>query len=467
MVTHASSRSSALFLVSLLFIILHSMVFIHDYNSPEAFLKGDRADQRIDKFDYVVRGAAATTAIERMRISEPASTPLGRAVQLGAPGDYVVHGLIMQTTGRWGLIITQVLLTWFSVLAIIYLAEHLRMPARWGMLGASVYMLLPGTILQGHALVIEGLFNPILVLAFLALLSAGKRQWRLSATVLAVALLGIVVFLRPHLLFLPLAMTAVLLWTLFKDREKNWKQHLGIFLIPLAMAPVLLWSAYSSATSGSSQISPLNTGPSWHWRVRLERMGGYINEDLVSKTQDSQSISTGEFLSIAADYPMPFIRTVITDNANTFLNPGTTYLMRQLEWFENDLGHSHFAELRDKEGILGVIKGLIVWNPVYALFFFGAAAIWLSIVGLALSGVWAWLRGSQIPLYIRALLITNIAYVIFINQGAGLTRWSLRQPAEFAVVLIALYSLYWFANRSGIKNKILGLVSGKAETNAL
>lgn len=454
-------------IVSLLFWSLHCLIFVHDYHSPEAFLKGDRADQRIDKYDYVLRGSAATTAIENLRISEPAPTPVSRAVQLGAPGDYIVHGLIMQTSGRWGLIITQVVLTWLSVIAIIYLANYLQIPSRWGMFGAIVYMLLPGTILQGHALVIEGLFNPVLVLAFLALFSASKQHWRGPTMLLAIGLLATVVFLRPHLLFLPLILTAVLLWALFKDQSPtDNKSYLGALLLPLAMAPVLLWSTYSSATSGNAQISPLNTGPSWHWRVRLERMGGYINEDLVSKTQDSENISTGEFLSLAADYPLPFIRTVVTDNANTFLNPGTTYLMRQLELFENDLGHSHFAELRDKEGIIGVIKGLIVWNPLYALFFFGAAAIWLTIVGLALTGVWAWLRGSQIPLPIRALLITNIVYVIAINQGAGLTRWSLRQPAEFAVILIALYSLYWLTRRVGIKNKLSGLIKGQAETNA-
>lgn len=394
---------------------------------------------RMGKVRYMLYGYIPPKASKLLDFDKIPDSSFQRALQLGEAGDYLVHAILYRAGGRGLVIAVQLALTCLSVFALFLLALELGLSPGWALTTAGLYILLPGNLLQPHALATEGLFNPLLVMGITTLVFCVNRNWPLRYWLIATALLGMMVFIRTQMLLLPIALACILWWHM-----KGSPRRSAALLLLLSVAPLLLWNSWAMMASDRMQLTPKGADINMHLQVRLERMNVILGNPEKAAEKKS-SVTVSQFMHAVIEHPVAFAKTVLIDNANYLLNPGLTYLLRHIEVFEFETtsGYRYFARLRDTGGIFSVILGLFDRGLLYAITFLATAAAWLAVIGLAARGAWLWvttntLQGDNAPA-IRAMLFVVVIYVFSIIQLAGISRWSLRQPAEFVIILLAAF----------------------------
>lgn len=426
-------------LLGLAFFLIHIPLLIHDIQSPKAFQKADRGYVRMGKIRYMLYGYIPPKAKRLLDFDSIPDSSFQRAIQLGEAGDYLVHALLYKAGGRGLVIAVQLVLTCLSIFALFLLALELGLNTEWAVTTAALYMLLIGNLLQPHILATEGLFNPLLVMGITTLVICINRSLPYRYWLIATALLGVTVFIRTQMLLLPLVFACILWWYM-----KGHPRRPATLLLWLAVLPLLLWDGIAMMASDRMQLTPKGADITMHLQTRLERMHVILGIPK-QKVDDEDTVTVPKFMHAVYEHPMAFAKTVLIDNANYLLNPGITYLLRHIEVFkfESKSGYRYFARLRDTGGIVGVFLGLFDRGLLYALSFLVTATAWLAVLVLAVRGVWLWVTTDSLRVEnrpaIRAMLFSVVIYVFCIIQLAGISRWSLRQPAEFVIVLLATF----------------------------
>lgn len=436
--------------LSLCVLAMHLVIAMHLQGVDDSFLRGDRADLRMAKVQFLLHAERPELFMHSdAELAAAQQGPLQRAALLGEAGDYLPHALLYAIGGAPLIVCLQLLLLLAACQMLMRAAQDSGLQAPAAAALALAYALLPGSLLQVHALVVEGLFVPLLCMAIISLWWSGRDNWSGRYLALGVVMLSLAVFVRVHLLLLPLLLAAAA-WHFgprIRRRRSLW--------IAAALLPLVSWSLCTQMLQSHTRLEPVGAGSNWHLNKRLDRMSDTVGADLNQRLADPSRPSFGEFLGIAADEPGAFAKTVVMDNANYIANPGVVYLMRQLDLTPAEHDPHYWADLRDADGIDGVIRGLWQWQPMFATGFLAMAVIWLGIVGLAgLALMRQWLGRPAQPLNPLLLILctTLILYILASIQLAGQSRWSLRQPAEFALLLLAAHQLldFWrsWADRS-------------------
>lgn len=429
-------------ILSICVLAVHLAIALHLQGVDDSFLRGDRADLRLAKMQFLLHAESPEKFdLSGTEIAAAQQGPLQRAALLGEAGDYLPHAMLYAVGGSSLIVSLQLLLLLAACQMLMRAAQDSGLQAPLAAALALAYALLPGSLLQVHALVVEGLFVPLLCMAIISLWWSGRDNWSAGYLALGVVLLSLAVFVRVHLLLLPLLLAATA-WH-FGPRARRWRS----LWIAAALLPLVSWSLCTQMLQSHTRLEPVGAGSHWHLNKRLSRMSDVVGADLNLRLADPDRPRMSEFLQIAADEPTAFAKTVLIDNANYIANPGVIYLMRQLDLTPADHDPHYWANKRDAGGIGGVIRGLWQWQPMFAIGFLAMAVIWLGIIGLAgLALLRHWMSHPAQPLspLLLALCTALILYTLASIQLAGQSRWSLRQPAEFALLLLAAHQLLVF-----------------------
>ena len=413
--------------------LIHALLLIHDLSDPQAWRAGDRSWARAEKIEYVLHGDQPMV-FEHLPRQQAEPDIWNRITRLGAPGDFLPQTVLVTVGGIPLLVLVQSLLAVLSAVFLYRLILMLGLGSGPAVIGAAVYALLPGNLLQAHVLGAEGLFIPLLPISAYCLVAALRGRAPPSRLYLGAAVFGLAALLRTQVVLLPVAfLLLALVWA-----PRRWHRIL-VLATAITLTPSLIWIGAASTSDEPVRMAPVDADTSYHWRHRIWRMNKYIPEaEAMPSPGRRDPVETRVMLAYIAEHPGAYLRTVMTDNLDYFGNPGSVQFVRYLGVLGEMPDPEVFKAAKDR-GVAAVIQTLLEWNAAFTVFFSVHIALWGALLLLAAFGVWQWLRAPLLgnP-WSTVLLVAYLGYNMAVIQLAGHSRWSLRQPLEWVLVVAAL-----------------------------
>jgi hypothetical protein len=409
-------------LLVLLFVSIHTSLFLFDLANPTAFLRGDRAIDRLQHIDQLLQ-ADSRAAVANV------------AMNSGVPGDFLQHAALYSAGGRNLVIVSQIALGVLTLISVYFFVARISDDLKVAAVAGALVIMMPGGLLNPHLLATETWFTFLLVLGTICVcLAVGRsRQALLPANFYLVyagfACLGIASSIRPQGLLVPLAIAGLLAVMFPKIRGSS----LLAALLAYAVFPIS-WMMLRLLLTGDFGLGPSNADFQTNLAFRADR--------ILSLPMDSTGrLALLPFVKLAVAHPLAFLNTLYTDAFNLVLNPGANHMFGYyLGLGETPDGFS-WLKTRDQFGIAGVVAELFKRNgPLVALF-----AIWTIIHAVVLFGV-----GRAGLIILRAhrgaapwiwIVMIVIATTLMSGFAAGLVRWNLRSGAEPLLAILAAYGL--------------------------
>jgi len=386
---------------------LHAAMFLYDLGHPERFLNGDRALERIE----VIKGFSENTDSLQYLTSH------------GIPGDWLPQALLYLAGGQYLVIAVQVVLTLFSILWVMQIAQRLGLGERAAGAAAVLYALLPHTLVFPHELATEGIFCPLVILAF-----------RLGASASGGLALGAATLIRP--------LTA--LWPFFVFRKTY---------IAFALAPLLLWMSFMYLATGEFSMGRSGHDLGNNLYFRMQRMSSELPKDQrpPERGPGQTKATVGEYVAFVAAHPVLAAKhsardvgvlTVKSGIERIVLDYLDLYPESRKELQNSDSGWRAQVEQRGAVAALWEVfrqqPGLIVSSAL-------GAALFVVFMALAVCGAWSRIRGRTIYSREWLLLAAFVVYIFATAQAVDAAHSRHRAPAEFALCILAVAG--WLALR--------------------
>jgi hypothetical protein len=441
---HVVTAKNHLWVLIAIFVGIHGLLLLHDWTNPEAFLKGDRAEGRMEKIQYLLGLEDRPNAFSHISVPEMAAGSVAdRLIVLGDAGDYVLDAALFAVGGGTAVIGFQLLLALIAVISVYRLAVLLGQPRQYAFVAATVYILLPGSLMQPHTLVTEAIFNPLVVIALYLIVRGVEDEFRRETFVLALALLGVAIFVRLQLLLYPIVLAVVLG---YHWRDKWFNRTAPIFLICFLLPLGWMLFVYGQTGQFSMGASDHSLGRNFfETAARMARIGNYSFDPSV---YPGREMAVSAFASTLVENPGIYFRLKLSELANQFLNPGMhMFAGNYLGILESAPDVTYWKDLRDQQGLLSVIVEIIRWGPTFAAVFFGAALIWGVFLVFAVLGSVAFVRDWRSTGTSKAILIGYFIYGALIVQASSGVRWTHRTPIEFVMVVLFSAGIEWTVRR--------------------
>lgn len=414
---------------------LHAAIILLLPDGHERFLLGDRAHDR-------------TAKMQKLLSADGFEGTLSVLVQQASPGDYVLFAPVYALAGPTGVMVQNTILILIGAVFLYKLAE-MFLSARVACVATLAYGLLPATLFHPHVFVSEAICNPLLIAAtyFVARYSAGDRPGSRDL-VNAAFLTALLCFTRHVYLAVPLFFAAVILLS----SRRPLRSGIGAAAVLFALSYTLVagWSVVSHYGAERYGAGESVGGLGSNLYLRAERMaaiGGFALPDTIeararAADTDLKTMRPVEFLTMVAEKPVPFARTVISDAINIAGNPGMAMVFGrffgafdlQEDSYED---YNKWREVRDKHGLLGVAAELWRTSPLGFIINVAGGVAWLGFVLLAVFGAWTLLWQRYQPAALKLLVIGLPVYLLGLTSvTAGYTRWDHRSPTEFALALL-------------------------------
>jgi len=408
----------ALFLGAL-FIGIHACLFYFDVTDPAAFLRGDRAIDRLAHVHGLL--AAGSSAI------------IHAALDSGVPGDFLQHAVLYAIGGRYLVIVAQIALQLFTLLLVYSFVARTSGSAKIAATAGMLIVIMPGSLLNPHLLVTEAWFTALLMIGTVSICEAvdAKRDAPSPAYLyLGFASLGLASAIRPQGLLIPLVLTTYLLFAFPKARGASLKAA----LLAYAVFP-LSWMTLRFLLVGDFGLGSSNADLATNLAFRADR--------ILSLPLDSTGrMDLLPFIHLALSHPLAFFNTLYADAFNLILNPGANHLFGYyLQFGETPNGFS-WLKVRDQSGMGGVVAEVLtrnaklvalfgIWTAIHAAALFGVARACIEIVR----------DRRRMPPWIWIVMIVVVTTALS-GFAAGLVRWNLRSGVEPLLAVLAAYGLF-------------------------
>ncbi|MFO1154837.1 MAG: hypothetical protein U1E42_14425 [Rhodospirillales bacterium] len=428
-----------------LFVAAHGVLFAYDMHNREAFYEGDRADKRANKI-FVLLDIPDLRKVSSPSWSSVPAQPFGgniptdltiskKLLNLGPPGDYLVHALPYGIGGQYAVIALQLALALVAVFCIFQLGLRLGLSEAYAFVATALYILLPGSLCQPHELVSEGLFNPLLAIATYLLVRVVDEPLRWRVLLTALLLLAVAMEVRTQLLLYPFVLVAIfVLWC----RDRWLKLSLATLFVCFAIP--LGWSLFAALQPSDLVVAPTELSALRNLSGLVERMairGGFAFD---RSAYPGEAIPLGEFLGYVLRYPLALVQVKMTDATEILANPGITalgkYLGVDLFTFRTETGKLFWAQLKWNVGLFDVVRELFRQNLAFLVPFLVATAAWLAILAIAVFGAFALIRDRGIGGGAKAIVLSVILYNLAIVQVSEMVRVGQRTPVEFAIAIL-------------------------------
>jgi len=381
---------------------LHAAMFAYDLRHPERFLNGDRALERIE----VMRGLAESNDLSAYLVSH------------GIAGDWLPHALLYLAGGQYLVIAVQVVLALFSVVWVLQIARRLGLDERAASAAAVVYAFLPHTLIFPHELASEGLFVPLVVLAF-----------RLGTGGAGGAALGLATLIRP--------LTA--LWPFVVFRRA---------FIVMALAPLLLWMSLMLAVTGEFSMGRSGHDLGNNLYFRMQRMASELPqaERPPERGPGETKATLGEYAAFVGAHPVLAAKHSARDLGVLTAKSGIErVVLDYLDFYpetrrELQDGRSGWRAQVEQRGVVAALLEVFREQPALILSSAVGAALFLVLMVLAAYGAYSRIRSRE-----WLLLSAFVVYVFVTAQAVDAAHSRHRAPAEFALCILAVAG--WLALR--------------------
>jgi hypothetical protein len=397
---------------------LHAAMFAYDVQHPERFMNADRAQQRLQ----VIAGFE-----QALRDGELA----GYLSSHGVAGDWLPHALLYVTGGQYLVIAVQVILALVSVYYLAQLGRRLELGVGPALAAATLYALLPHTLVFPHQLSTEALIAPLIILAFY--FAAG------SAYLSSAAAIGIATLIRP--------VTA--LWPVVQGLAQGSAPARTWTYVAVALAPLVAWMSFILAASGEFSMGRSSHDLGTNLYNRMQRMAVTLPEAErpAPLGPGERRAGIGEYLAFVAAHPVQAaahsardlfalgvksgIERVSIDYLDLFPEQRDAQRSQKQGWRLHMERHGALAAFYD---LLSTRASLVASSAL-------CAALFAALVALAVLGALRWARARQVPagLWRQRLLIgAFVLYTFATAQAVDAAQSRHRAPAEFALCLLAV-----------------------------
>ncbi|WP_407152807.1 hypothetical protein [Bradyrhizobium sp. ORS 86] len=406
-------------LLGALFVGIHASLFYFDLTDPAAFLRGDRAIDRLAHVDGLLAAGS--------------STIVHAALDSGVPGDFLQHAVLYAIGGRYLVIITQVALQLFTVLLMYSFVARTSGSAKVAAAAGILIVIMPGSLLNPHLLVTEAWFTTLLLIGTVSVCEAVDTPRAAPSPFylyLGFASLGLASAIRPQGLLIPLVLTPYLLFAFPKARGRSLKAA----LLAYALFP-LSWMTLRFLLVGDFGLGSSNADLATNLAFRADR--------ILSLPLDSTGrMDLLPFIRLAAAHPLAFLNTIYADAFNLILNPGANHLFGYYLQFGETLNGFSWLKVRDQSGLGGVVAELLTRNTTLVALF----GIWTAIhaavlLGVTMAGMEIVRDRHRMPRWIWIVMIVVVT-TAFSGFAAGLVRWDLRSGIEPLLAILAAYGLF-------------------------
>ncbi len=423
--------------ICLFFFVIHAPLLIHDLQNPEALVAADRGQNRLIKVERFIDALEQGHGIQHLQTT-------------ASPGDYIVQGLVIHHVGAYGLIVTQLLLQLMATL-IVY-----KVGLRWlgsdtgAVAAAALYVVLPSSLYHPHVLATESIINPLFVVGFaLILYSLTEAKRTTPAIVSAGIALSIVIAIRNQFFLYPLVLIALLISL---SRYKGQVIALAVFAA-LSWLPVLALVHWTDRTE--AEVSDHGLGRNLY--NRLERIGQLNGFAAEAHDQGNRTVSLPAFLSLVAQHPSAYLRTLSGDLLNAAANPGTSTLFGwYLGWFPKEQDPRFWHRARDSGGISGVVSAIASQGALYAAVIASTVLLWGVVMLLSLVGLIGMLFTRSFLLVERMFVLLTILYSYATPLISGAVRWPHRSATDFLIALLCVYGVHTLGRRSKWNSALIG-----------
>ena len=135
-----------------------------------------------------------------------------RVLVLGNMGDYFAHRIFYKLGGPYLVVFVQVTLHFLAVVCVYRLAILLDVPASLSFFATILYVLLPGSLMQPHMLVTEGLYNPFVVFAFYFIVRCFGEENRMMLFICGMMMLGVAIYMKFQLVIYPVILALIIIY---------------------------------------------------------------------------------------------------------------------------------------------------------------------------------------------------------------------------------------------------------------
>jgi hypothetical protein len=418
---HDVGKRSDLLLICVVFLIIHFSLFTFDLADPRAFLRGDRAEDRLQKIADLLAASADT---------------LNNSVfNKGVPGDFLLHALPYWLGGQYLVIAVQMFLQFCILIATYFAAIHLIRDQKGALAAGLLLIVLPGTLIDTHTLVTETWFAALLSLGTLLLCVAIDQKNRtVPLPVLLTAFIAFAVAsaIRPQGLLVPIAVALFLALALQRNR---WPILLCLLLSYLIFP--IAWMTLRLAFVGDFGLGASEADFGINLSIRSLR--------ILAQWPGTPGTRVGplEFLQIAAAHPVETLKTYAVDAVNLILNPGSNQVFgHYLRLYDSTSDSFMWLRLHDEHGFIALVTELLRLNALALTLF----AIWAVIQGIVLLGIGAAFlklvrNRNSIPLPVGLLMTVVLVSTVSVF-AAGNARWTHRAGFEPLLALLAAWGLF-------------------------
>jgi hypothetical protein len=413
-----SKHTGALLLICLLFLCIHVGLFLFDLADPTAFLRGDRAHERIKQINGLLE--ATPDSIWDLTLN------------WGVPGDFLQHALLYWIGGRYLLIACQIGVQLFTLIITCVSAARLTGNPTVATATGLFLVVMPGTLMDPHLLTSETWFTAFLTLGVLLIChSVNPSRLVVSAHRCYLGFVGLALAssVRPQGLLVPIAIVACLFIGLERDRGRIFIGG----LLSYAIFPIS-WMTLRFFLIGDFGMGASNAGLATNLGIRADRI-------LAAQPETNGGLTLGAFFEIAASHPWPTLNTFYSDTLNLIFNPGVNHVFSYyLGLFDSPPGF--WEQVRDQSGLLGIVTELVRRNAAFVALFIVWTVLHLMILSGTAMVAFRAVRGrSQVPLWVW-IFLTVVVTVIASSLTAGGVRWNHRAGAEPLLALLAACGLF-------------------------
>jgi hypothetical protein len=406
-----------------------------DSYRPEVFLRADRAAMRLKEIHALLDAGSWADA----------SDYLGSH---GVVGDYATHAILYAIGGRPAVILCQVMLLFASGFGVVRLAGLLGMPAKWRAISLALYLALPHSLVFPHQLSTEALHVPLLVISSWLVCESihNDNIWLMLTSAL---LLSLATLIRPITLLWPA--------TVFIIAMLLGRKGFGATFLAVAYVPVLLWMAFVWQHTGTFGLGESNHSLGRNLYLRVAAIAATMPKAEAAEVErrylnqgDEGRMGAIEYVAAALHHPWPFITDAARDAAVFFGKSGIERLT--VDYFGSDAQfkaltntQSGWRQHLDTTGPMTTLR--YVWRVMGTtlLISLAASALLVAMMALALYGAVTLARKvrdrsrdgaarfTAIVLLVLPIYIFVFSLVVIAIQSRQ------RAPAEFALVLLAVY----------------------------
>jgi hypothetical protein len=421
-------------------LLLHIGFFGYDVATGfEPMLRGDRSSSRLH-------------ALLAFNVNDALSVLVSNPV---IPGEYFAEWVAYGLGGQTGIVIFQIALFLASVWALCKTVSALFPEKSYTAVVGLVYLALPQNLVFTHQLVTEAIVTPLLV--FFAYFYIMYFKYEQTRQLLMCGLtLGLAIVVRPVFAIVP--PTLVLSHLVYRRYLCRRAALMVALICGLSILPIAGWVATYTIETGKLGFTSgvANLG----WNLRSKVWWVYTRNQLEKPAeikaysrysdlyQDSDGISVGRFLQLAAEHPILFARPAIID-VLTLFRGNSSKLIVDYFGISRDQGVKGWRDILSEEGIAGELtllmqsKGTFLSVGTEFLFSvitapFIATAILFAIFCLArpkpVSGELGTISYGMI------LVQSAILFTVFVSsQIVDQAQPRLRHPAEAGLILLLAF----------------------------